>query len=148
MSFDFSKLNFDEVSFNEGSNLVENTENNTNKEVSVTKEVDNTNETKDVSKEKETKKKSTKSSKSSNKNNKSNDNNDNKSEFKVSRDRPVIAYGELVYVEKDKDKSLDDIRKTLVDTYGFSEFSDNSCEMEYNLSTGEVVPKIKFQRKG
>ena len=145
MSFDFSKLNFDEVSFNEGSNLVENTENNTNKEVSVTKEVDNTNETKEVSKEKETKKKSTKSSKSNNKNNKSDD---SKSEFKVSRDRPVIAYGELVYVEKDKDKSLDDIRKTLVDTYGFSEFSDNSCEMEYNLSTGEVVPKIKFQRKG
>lgn len=66
-----------------------------------------------------------------------------------SRPRNVIAYGELVYTEEDVNASLDDIRNTLVEQYGYSEFKDkDKCEMRFDAKTGEVYPHIQFNKKG
>lgn len=66
-----------------------------------------------------------------------------------SRPRKVIAYGELVYTEENIAATLDDIRNTLVDVYGYSEFRNkDKCEMRFDARTGEVYPYIQFNKKG
>lgn len=66
-----------------------------------------------------------------------------------SRPRNVIAYGELVYTEENVNATLDDIRDTLVEQYGYSEFKDrDKCEMRFDAKTGEVYPHIQFNKKG
>lgn len=137
MSFDFSKVfgNTEDVK----EEVVEEQQ---VEEVVENEEIEESVENEEIKEETTTKKTTKKEKKETKKDKKET------SKFKVTRDRPVMAYGELVYVEKDTTKTLDDIKKTLIDKYGFSEFDDKSCELEYNLSTGEVVPKITFQRKG
>lgn len=66
-----------------------------------------------------------------------------------SRPRKVLAYGDEIYQEVRPEASLEDIRKELVTTYGFSEFKDKDrCEMKFDIKTGEVYPEISFKKKG
>lgn len=66
-----------------------------------------------------------------------------------SRPRRVVAYGEDVYVETNQTATLEDIRETLANRFGYSEFRDpNRCEMRFDAKTGEVYPHIIFNKKG
>lgn len=66
-----------------------------------------------------------------------------------SRPRRVCAYGEEVYIEQNINATLEDIRKVLVDTYGYSEFREpDRCTMIFDAKTGMVYPHIEFKKKG
>ena len=64
-------------------------------------------------------------------------------------ERRVIAYNREVYVEKDPEASLEDIRNKLVTTYKYTEFSDPSnCRMYFNAKEGTVYPLLDLKSKG
>ena len=66
-----------------------------------------------------------------------------------SRPRRVCAYGEEVYIEQNTNATLEDIRRVLVETYGYSEFREpDRCTMIFDAKTGMVYPHIEFKKKG
>lgn len=99
----------------------------------------------------ETKKDTKKDTKkvTSKKDTKSNMKKDEETPIEFSRPRRVCAYGEEVYVEQNTSATLEDIRKVLVDTYGYSEFREpDRCTMIFDAKTGMVYPHIEFKKKG
>lgn len=62
--------------------------------------------------------------------------------------RHVKVYGNLLFTEEDPKVKMEDIRKRIVEEYGFEEFSASRTKMSLDESTGIVVPEISFQKKG
>lgn len=63
--------------------------------------------------------------------------------------RAVIVYGQELFIEEDPTVSLEDIRKRLVEEYGFTEFKDKSkCQIHFDAKTGEVFPILELKKKG
>lgn len=62
--------------------------------------------------------------------------------------RHVKVYGDLLFTEEDPKVSLEDIRKRIVEQYGFEEFSASRTKMSLDEETGIVIPDISFQKKG
>jgi hypothetical protein len=62
--------------------------------------------------------------------------------------RPVVVYGQELWIENDPKITLEQIREKIVNDYQFPEFSKDRTSMTFDKDTGIVVPAIRFEKKG
>ena len=62
--------------------------------------------------------------------------------------RPVLVYGQEMFVELDPKVTLEAIRARIVNEFKFPEFSADRTNMSFDKTTGIIVPCIEFKKKG
>lgn len=62
--------------------------------------------------------------------------------------RPVIVYGQELFVIEDSKMTLDEIREKIVTEFKYPEFSKERTSMSFDKITGIIVPVIEFKKKG
>ena len=62
--------------------------------------------------------------------------------------RPVIVYGQELFIEEDPKVTLETIRARIVNEFKFPEFSKERTHMSFDKTTGIIVPVIEFKKKG
>lgn len=62
--------------------------------------------------------------------------------------RPVIVYGQELFIEEDPSVTLETIRARIVNEFKFPEFSKERTFMSFDKNTGIIVPAIEFKKKG
>lgn len=67
---------------------------------------------------------------------------------KFSGPRIVRVYGNDIYVEEDPNATYEDIRKKLVNDYGFPNFTHDKASFYLDESNGILEVHLKFQQKG